>query len=126
MLRAMGKLAERYGDAARSGVYRVRDAGIPRAAALEADALLLELAAAQLAAGWAPIGAALDSQRTRACVVLVADAATLAHPEQRAVLEVLAGEARASRAAGRPFFAVLVDPDARLGLPPLYHERAAQ
>lgn len=123
MLRAMGKLAERYGDAARSGVYGVRDAGIPRVAAGEADAVLIELAAARLAEGWARVKEALDSERTRACVVLVADAGALAHAEHRAMLEALVSAARACRESGRPFFAVMVDPDARLGLPPLYHER---
>lgn len=64
----MGKLAQQFRDAARSGVYRVRDAGIPRATA----------AAAQ-----------------------------------------------SCRESGRPFFAVLGDPDACLALPPLCHQRAS-
>jgi hypothetical protein len=126
MLRAMGKLAERYTDAARSGVYCVRDAGIPRAAAVEASALLLELAAGRLAEGWARVEAQIGAERTRPCVVIVADAAALAGPDHRAMLQALAAAARACRASGRPMFAVMVDPDARLGLPPLYRERVAQ
>jgi len=121
MLRAMGKLAERYTDAARSGVYRVRDAGVPRTAALEAGALLLEIGATRLAEGWAEVEQAIASERTRACVILVPDAAELAEAD-RAVLEMLAGTAQACRAAGRPFFAVMVDPEGRLALNPLYHE----
>lgn len=126
MLRAMGKLAERYRDAARSGMYCVRDAGIPRAAAVEAGALLIELAAARLAEGWARLEEQIGAERTRPCVVIVADAAALARPEHRPLLQALAGAADACRGSGRPLFAVMVDPDARLGLPRLYRERAAQ
>ena len=123
----MGKLAERYGDAARSGVYRVRDGRIPRAAAEEADAFVLELAVAALAdGGWPQVEAAIALPRTRACVVLIPDAATLAQPEHHAMLEALSAAARSCREAERPFFVVLVDPDARLALPPLYHEGVAQ
>jgi len=43
----MGKLAERYTDAVRSGVYRVADVAVPRPAAGEARALLLETSAAR-------------------------------------------------------------------------------
>jgi hypothetical protein len=126
MLRAMGKLAERYADAARSGVYRVRDPRIPRAAAVEAGALLLELAAARWPEGWARLEAQIGAERTRPCVVIVADAAALAGPGHRAALDALATAARACRASGRALFAVVVDPEARLGLPPLYRERPAQ
>ena len=122
----MGKLAERYRDAARSGVYCVRDAGIPRAAAVEAGALLLELDAARLAEGWARVAAQVGAERTRPCIVIVEDAAVLAAPEHRAVLQALATAARAGRESGRPTFAVMVDPGARLDLPRLYRERTAQ
>ena len=121
----MGKLSERYGDAARSGVYRVRDAAIPLAAAAEADALVLELGVAALAdGGWPQVEHALGLRRDSACVLLVPDAGALALPANRGVLEALAAAARSCRDAGRPFFAVLVDPGARLAVPPLYKERA--
>ena len=123
MLRAMGKLAERYGDAARSGVYRVRDAGVPRAAAAEAGALLIEIGATRLAEGWGRVEQAIASERTRACVILVPGASALADAD-RATLEMLAATAQAYRAAGRPFFAVMVDPEGRLALERLYHEAA--
>ena len=123
MLRAMGKLAERYGDAARSGVYRVRDARVPRAAAVEAGALLIEIGATGLAEGWARVEQAIASERTRACVILVPDAASLADAD-RAALGRVAATAQACRAAGRPFFAVMVDPEGRLALERLYHEGA--
>ena len=127
MLAAMGKLAERYGDAARSGVYRVGDADIPRAAAVEADAFVLELGVAALAAGgWPRVEEAIQRSRTRACVVLIPDAAALARPEHQGALEALRAAAQRCRDANRPFFAVLVDPEACLALPLLYHERPAQ
>lgn len=126
MLRAMGKLAERYSDPARSGVYGVRDAAIPRAAAHEAGAMLVEVAADSLAQVWPGIEQAIGSAPTRACVIVVTDAGALAQPDGHATLEALVDAARACRAASRPFFAVMVDPDARLGLPPLYHERAVE
>jgi hypothetical protein len=124
MLRAMGKLAERYGDAARSGVYRVSDAGIPRAAAAEAGALLVEIAAARLADGWPGVEEAVGAEGSRTCVLLVPDAAALGEARHRGVLEALLAAAQVFREARRPFFAVLVDPETRLALPTLYHERA--
>jgi hypothetical protein len=121
----MGKLAERYRDAARSGVYRVRDAGIPLAAAAEADALVLQLGLAALAdGGWRQVEHAIGLRRPGARVILIPDAGALALPEHRGLLEALQAAAQSCRDAGRPFFAVLVDTGARLALPPLYKERA--
>lgn len=124
ILAAMGKLAERYGDAARSGLYRVRDGAIPRAAAAEADALLLEFGAAALADGaWRELEQALARQPTGTCVVLVRDAAQLPPPLHGGVVAALRALAEARRSSGRAFFAVMVDPEARLDLPALYKER---
>ncbi|HSJ97776.1 MAG TPA: hypothetical protein VLC53_11920, partial [Myxococcota bacterium] len=50
----------------------------------------------------------------------------LGEARHRGVLEALRVAAQACRAARRPFFAVLVDPEARLALPSLYHERATR
>jgi hypothetical protein len=123
----MGKLSERYGDAARSGVYRVRDARVPRAAAEEADAFLFELAVAALVdGGWPRVEEAIDLARARACVLLIPDAAALAEPEHQGILERLRAAARSRADAGRSFFVVLVDPGSRLALPPLYHESAVR
>lgn len=126
MLRAMGNLAERYGDAARSGVYRVCDADIPRKAALEANALLIEVAASRLPGEWARVQQAIGCETARACVLLVPGAAALACPEHHGMLERLAAVALAGREGGRPLFAVMVDPEGRLGLPPLYREKRAR
>ncbi len=122
MLRAMGKLAERYGDAARSGVYGVRDASIPRTAAMEAEAFLVEIPAGRLEAEWAQIEQLLGAQAVRVRVLLVEGAAALAFSEHEGMLRRLSAVALAGREAGRPLFAVLVDPDGRLALPPLYRE----
>jgi len=123
----MGKLAQRYCDGTRSGVYRVRDARVPRAAAAEANALVLELAVATLAdGGWQQVEHAIGLRQTGTCVVLVDDAAALAQAELGGLLDALRSAAQSCRDAGRPFFAVLVDPEARLALPPLYKECSAK
>jgi hypothetical protein len=94
----MGHLAERYRDSSRSGVYRVTDGAIPRAAVVEAGSgpqvLILE---------------GLD---------------TLAPEDLQVLLAPLERMAAARRERGAPFFAVLVDPGRRLGLPNLYKEKA--
>src|SRR5262245_39597454 len=94
---AMGHLAERYRDASRSGVYRVSDAAVPRAAAQEAGAstqvVILE---------------GLDRLETR---------------DLRLVVAPLEGVAASRREAGAPFFAVLIDPGRVLDLPTLYKEK---
>jgi hypothetical protein len=93
----MGHLAERYRDASRSGVYRVTDGAIPRAALLEA--------------GSGP-------------QVLILEGLDTLEPEDfRRVVAVLERVAAARRERGAPFFAVLVDPGRRLSLPNLYKEK---
>ena len=93
----MGHLAERYRDASRSGVYRVTDGTIPRAAVLEAGSgpqvLILE---------------GLD---------------TLGPDDFQVVVAALERLAAARREGSAPFFAVLVDPGRRLRLPNLYKEK---
>jgi hypothetical protein len=97
----MGHLADRYRDANRSGVYRVTDAAIPRAAALEAGptAQVLIIEGLDKLAGESP-------------------------HEFAAVVAALARIAASRREGGAPFFAVLVDPGRRLSLPTLYKERS--
>lgn len=126
MLRAMGNLAERYGDAARSGVYAVRDARIPRIAAAEAGAFVVEAEALRLAQEWDGIERAAREETSRACVLLVHGAAALAAPEHQDVMRALDRATLARRGAGRPLFAVLVDPQDHLGLPPLYREKGGE
>jgi hypothetical protein len=94
----MGHLAERYRDPSRSGVYRVTDAAVPRAAALEA--------------GPGPQ------------VLIVEGLDALAAEDFQAIVATLERVAVALRERGTPFFAVLVDPRRVLGLPALYKERS--
>lgn len=95
----MGHLAERYRDASRSGVYRVTDAAVPRAAALEAGP------AAQVL-----IIEGLDGLAAR-------------QPQEfRAVVAALERIAAGQRERGTPFFAVLIDPRRVLPVPTLYRE----
>ena len=93
----MGHLAERYRDASRSGIYRVTDGAIPRAAMVEAgsgpEVLILE---------------GLDGLPPKDFQVLV---------------EALERVAAARRDGGAPFFAVVIDPRRRLSLPNLYKEK---
>ena len=93
----MGHLAERYRDASRSGVYRVTDGAVPRAAAQEAGA------AAQ--------------------VLILEGFDTLAPRDFQAIVAALEQVAAARRNGGTPFFAVLLDPGRRLDLPNLYKEK---
>lgn len=90
----MGHLAERYRDASRSGVYRVTDAAVPRAAAAEAGA---------------------------AAEVLIIEG--LAPESLEPIVAALERVAAERRSRGKPFFAVFVDPQRRLPLPTLYKEK---
>ena len=146
----MGKLAQRFRDAAKSGVYRVRDAGIPRIAAGEAhlavlevrldgvpdkEALLQRFGAALAFPSW--FGGNWDaledcltdlSWHAAAGYVLLLHGAG-AFCARRAedcgvMLDVLGAGAEYWRERGVPFFAVCVDPGGALQLPALH--RGAQ
>ena len=121
----MGSLAKRYGDAARSGVYRVSSADVPRAAAGEAGARLIESSAAALAGeDWSGVREAL-ARAERSVVLLVDGACSLVRhrkPEYLAIVDALNATALRARQAGRPFFAVLIDKEGVLPLAPLYKE----
>lgn len=92
----MGHLAERYRDASRSGVYRVTDGAVPRAAALEAGVEVLFIEG-------------IDA---------------LAPEDYQAIMATLERVAAGHRERGKPFFAVILDPKRRLlALPTLYKEK---
>lgn len=93
----MGHLAERYRDASRSGVYRVTNGAVPRAAVLEA--------------GPGPQ------------VLILEGVDTLGREDFKVLVAALEGLAAGRRKGGAPFFAVLVDPGRRLDLPNLYKEK---
>ena len=126
IIAGMGSLAQRYGDAARSGVYRAGSADVPRAAAGEAGARLLEVSAAALAdGGWNRLQEQLAGARG-GMVVLVDGARELEVRRESAYLALvnaLYAVASQSRQAGKPFFAVLLDAQGALQLPNLYKEQ---
>jgi hypothetical protein len=123
---AMGKLAERYQDAARSGVYRVNSAEIPLRAAAEACARLLDVGVAEIDALAGQLQIAIAAGERRPHVVLIREGAALAKAPQRyaEVVDLLERLARECRAQALPLFAVLVDPGGALDLPRLYREHA--
>jgi len=114
----MGHLAQRYRDASRSGVYRVTDAAVPRAAALEAGATLCQIA---LVNG-NDARRLIEEQLAANVQVLIIEGLD-AHDFQ-AFVAALDAAAAARRSRGTPFFAVLVDPRRILPLPTLYKERS--
>ncbi|MBI3375524.1 MAG: barstar family protein [Betaproteobacteria bacterium] len=145
----MGKLAQRFLDAAKSGVYRAADAGIPREAAREAGLALLEVSlegvadkgallqriAASFAfpdwfgGNWDALEDCLTDlswQEAAGYVLLLHGADELAQrcPDDFGVLiDVLGESAQYWRERRAPFFAVAIDPRLRLAFPVLYNER---
>ena len=139
----MGKLAERLGDAARSGVYRATrpDAVLEaaRSARLELARISLEGAsgkeqvleriAASLAfpqwfgANWDALEDCLTdlSWREAGGHVLLVEG-SMPGDVLGILIDVLASSAEFWAARGKPFFAVLVDPQRKLGLPDLFRD----
>lgn len=139
----MSKLAQRLGDPARSGVYRVsRDdtveevargtpLGRTRVALQGGKAEILDALAKALAfphwfgrnwdaledcladLSWKPAGGHL---------VLLTGAASLAKDDAGILTDILESSAQSWKARGQPFFAVFVDPARELKLPDLYRE----
>ena len=144
----MGKLAQRFLDAEKSGVYRVSGAGVPRTAAREAglallevsldgvadkDALLRQFAASLgfpdwFGGNWDALEECLTDLswcEAAGYVLLVRGAAALAvrgAADYGVLIDLLGGCAQSWRERGVPFFAVCVDPGGALALPPLYNE----
>ena len=144
----MGKLAQRFRDPAKSGVYRVTHANVPRDAAREAgvglfevslagvadkDALLRQIAAALAFPDW--FGGNWDALedcltdlswcKAVGYVLLVqgVDALAVRYAGDYGVLiDVLGACAESWRERGVPFFVVCADPGGVLVLPPLYNE----
>ena len=146
----MGKLAQRFFDASKSGVYRVAEAGVTREAAREAGLALLEVSlegvadkdallqrfAASLAfpewfgANWDALEDCLTDftwHEAAGYALLLHGADGLAQrcPDDYGVLiDVLGASAQYWRERRVPFFAVALDPGFCLALPVLYNERA--
>lgn len=136
----MGKLLERLRDPSRNGVYRVRRADevldalsgsslcVSRVGAPSKQALLEALAEALDFPAW--FGGNWDALEDCLCdlswrpaegYVLLFDEVP-AGDDGRTLLEVLADAAGFWRAAGKPFFAVVVDAGRSVALPELFRE----
>ena len=141
----MGKLAQRLKDASKSGVYRATLAEVVEAAAHEAGADygyvalhgvngktdLMKSLAAQLAlpswfgANWDALEDCLSDLSWRAGeghVLSLAGWEALPGDDLGILIDVLASSADFWTGRGTPFFAVLLDPQRRLGLPDLYRD----
>lgn len=134
----MGKLIERLGDAERSGAYRVeRAAPITDAvrgtqidlASVDLRQPLFEAFARALSfprwfgANWDALEDCLGDLSWRegsGQVLLLQGWEGLPDKEREVLLDVLRSTAGFWRSEGRPFFAVFLDPDGKLGLPPLF------
>lgn len=118
----MGKLAERLGDAARSGVYRVEVTD-----ALEEAAALNGFVLERVSLEGGPDGAC--ERALAACadgrVLVFTGFERLARnaPALARLVGALEAACAAHRAGGLRLFAVFVDPAARLSLAPLYKWR---
>ena len=144
----MGKLTERMRDAAYSGVYRVQRADGVREAtrgtrldvaridlggAADKDALLARLAEALgfpdwFGGNWDALEDCLADLSWRAGeghMLLLERHGELHLDDLGVLIDVLAAAADYWRGRGRPFFAVLVDPEGVLALPELFGRKLA-
>jgi hypothetical protein len=140
----MSKLLERLRDAKRSGVYRVtrRDALDDAVRGSRIDVAEIDLAGGDaleaLARGlsfpawfgnnWDALEDCLGDLSWRsgeAHVLVLRNAAALARDDFGVLLDVLRVSAEYWLERGKPFFAVLLDPQAQFGLPALHREPAS-
>jgi hypothetical protein len=142
----LGKLTQRLGDAARSGVYRaagsaeIEDAArgtrldlarVPLDGAPDKEALLARVAEALGFPDW--FGGNWDALEDCLCdlswrpgdghVLLLAGGDALAADDLGILLDVLKSCAAFWAERGRPFFAVFLDPAHALALPELFRRR---
>lgn len=135
----MGKLLQRLQDASRSGIYRMHgDAEVEDA--LRGSALALERVSLQGAhskkavlsrlaqalefprwfgGNWDALADCLKDLSWREAEGYVLVLTGQAPPE---LIDVLADSAEFWKAEGKPFFALFVDPDAKLALPELFRK----
>lgn len=144
----MGKLTQRLSDPARSGVYRapgvaeiedaVRGTALDLAhadlgGATDKESLLERLAPALGFPAW--FGGNWDALEDCLCdlawrvgdghVFVLRGFQDLPPDDLGVLLDVLAASAAYWAGRGRPFFAVLVDPERRLALPELFRQKSA-
>ena len=134
----MGKLGQRLRDAARSGVYRTSGSTAVADAARESGLQLARIAAERdvlehiaealdfpdwFGNNWDALEDCLGDLSWRGAEGHVLLFERFPGGEELAVLlDVLRSSARYWAGRGRPFFAVLVDPQRRLSLPDLYRD----
>jgi len=137
----MGKLLERLRDAKKSGVYRVsrRDAIDDAVRASGIDVAEIDLAGGDaleaLARGlafpawfgnnWDALEDCLGDLSWRkgdAHVLVLRNWQKMSPDDLGVLIDVLRSSAEFWSGRGRPFFAVLVDPEKKLALPPLHRE----
>lgn len=139
----MSKLLERLRDPVRSGVYRVthgdavgdvlRDSSLDAADIdLKGGDALRAIAGALRFPDW--FGGNWDAledclgdlswRKGEGHVLLLRDWQKLSPDDLGVLIDVLRSSAEFWSGRGRPFFAVLVDPENKLALPPLHRERA--
>lgn len=138
----MSKLLERLRDPVRSGVYRatapdaiddaLRDSALDNAAidlgggdALKAIARALRFPV-WFGGNWDALEDCLGDLSWRpgdGHVLVLRNWQALPADELGVLIDVLRSSAEFWSGRGKPFFAVLIDPQARLALPPLHRER---
>lgn len=139
----MSKLAQRLGDPARSGVYRVGSADtveeVARGTPLRCTGVALRGGKAEIldalakalafphwfGRNWDALEdclADLSWNPAGGHLLLLTGAASLAKDDAGILADILASSAESWKARGKPFFAVFVDPARELKLPDLYRE----
>jgi hypothetical protein len=124
----VGCLAERYGDAKRSGIYRVSSRLVPILAAGEAGADLHECDVTEVEAA---LGRTFRQRtgepRGRPCILLVHDVTHFCKgdpPKATQLVRRLQAAFRELSAGADPCFVVLLDPLNALDVPSLWREPA--
>ena len=135
----MSKLLERLRDPVRSGVYRVTrgdaiDEVMRDAASIDlkdGDALRAIAKALRFpdwfGGNWDALEDCLSDLSWRAGdghVLVFRNWQALSSDDLGVLIDVLRSAAEFWSGRGRPFFAVLIDPEVKLALPPLHRERA--
>ena len=131
----MGKLLERLSDAAKSGVYRgtrgdaIDESGLARTTIdLKAGDPIGAVARALrfpdwFGGNWDALEDCLGDLEGENHVLLFLHAERLAADQRGILLDVLRSSAEYWASRGKPFFAVFVDPEAKLALPALHREK---
>ena len=130
----MSKLLERLRDPVRSGVYRVKASGaidevMPRAVQIDlksGDALRAMAQALRFpdwfGGNWDALEDCLADLSGENHVLVFRNWHAISSDDLGVLIDVLRSTAEYWSGRGKPFFAVLVDPDKKLALPPLHRE----